>query len=108
MWRCLGRLQILRWTHKKNRPKEIWMPAPLDPVIAQILPLLPLRDPKTMTPKSCRDELRALSDARKAAAPPPPVASIEDIRVKGAAGPLAARVYRNTKGKAATVVFFHG
>jgi acetyl esterase len=84
------------------------MPAPLDPVIAQILPLLPLRDPKTMTPQSCRDELRALSDTRKAAAPPPPVASIEDIRVKGAAGPLAARVYRTTKGKAATVVFFHG
>jgi acetyl esterase len=84
------------------------MPAPLDPVIAQIIPLLPLRDPKTMTPQSCREALRALSDARKAAAPPPPVASAEDIRVKGAAGPLAARVYRTTTGKAPTVVFFHG
>ena len=84
------------------------MPAPLDPVIAQIIPLLPLRDPKTMTPQSCREALRALSDARKAAAPPPPVASAEDITVKGAAGPLAARVYRTTTGKAPTVVFFHG
>ena len=84
------------------------MPAPLDPVIAQIIPLLPLRDPKTMTPQSCRDALRALSDARKEAAPPPPVASVEDISVKGATGPLAARVYRTAKGKAPTVVFFHG
>ena len=32
----------------------------------------------------------------------------EDIKVKGGAGPLAARVYRNGKGKAPTVVFFHG
>jgi acetyl esterase len=84
------------------------MPAPLDPVIAQIIPLLPLRDPKTMTPQSCRDSLRALSDARKEAAPPPPVAIVEDIKVKGATGPLAARVYRTGKGKAPTVVFFHG
>jgi acetyl esterase len=84
------------------------MPAPLDPVIAEIIPLLPLRDPKTMTPQSCREALRALSDARKAAAPPPPVADVRDITVKGAAGPLAARVYRTTNGKVPTVVFFHG
>src|SRR5579871_4083435 len=90
------------------RLKEFRMPAPLDPVIAEIIPLLPLRDPKTMTPQSCREALRALSDARKAATPPPPVASVEDITVKGAAGPLAARVYRAKNGKAATVVFFHG
>src|ERR1700751_3393696 len=31
---------------KPKRPKE--MPAPLDPVIAQIIPLLPLRDPRIM------------------------------------------------------------
>ena len=84
------------------------MPAPLDPAISQIIPLLPLRDPKTMTPQSCREALRALSDARKEAAPPPPVASVTDITVKGAAGPLPARVYRSKSGKAPTVVFFHG
>ena len=50
------------------------MTAPLDPVIAQIIPLLPLRDPETMTPQSARDALRALAAAR-AAVPPPPVAS---------------------------------
>ena len=71
------------------------MITPLDPVIAQIIPLLPLRDPDNMTPQSARDALSALA-ASRAAVPPPPVMSAEDIKVKGAAGFLAARVYRNT------------
>jgi acetyl esterase len=83
------------------------MSTPLDPVIAEIIPKLPLRDPTTMTPQSARDALRALAAAR-AAVPPPPVASVKDIKVKGAAGPLAARVYRNSQQKSPTVVFFHG
>jgi len=83
------------------------MITPLDPVIAQIIPLLPLRDPTTMTPQSARDALRALA-ASRAAVPPPPVMSAEDIKVKGAAGFLAARMYRNSTGKSPTVVFFHG
>jgi acetyl esterase len=80
---------------------------PLDPVVAQIIPLLPLRDPATMTPQTCRDDLRALA-ASRAAVPPPPVASTEDIKVKGAAGFLGARAYRNSSDKSPTVVFFHG
>jgi acetyl esterase len=83
------------------------MVTPLDPIIAQIIPLLPLRDPTTMTPQSARDALRALSDSR-AAVPPPAVTSAENIKVKGAAGFLAARVYRNGSEKSPTVVFFHG
>jgi acetyl esterase len=83
------------------------MITPLDPVIAEIIPKLPLRDPATLTPQSARDALRALAAAR-AAIPPPPVASVKDITVKGAAGPLAARVYRNTQDQSPTVVFFHG
>ena len=83
------------------------MTTPLDPVIAQIIPLLPLRDPDNMTPQSARDALSALA-ASRAAVPPPAVASAEDIEVKGAAGRLAARVYRNSTGKSPTVVFFHG
>lgn len=83
------------------------MSTPLDPVIAQIIPLLPLRDPDNMTPQSARDALSALAAAR-AAVPPPPVMSAETIEVKGAAGTLAARVYRNSNGKSPTVVFFHG
>jgi acetyl esterase len=42
------------------------MTIPLDPVIAEIIPLLPLRDPATMTPQSARDALRALAAARAA------------------------------------------
>jgi acetyl esterase len=83
------------------------MTTPLDPVIAQIIPLLPLRDPETMTPQSARDALRALAAAR-AAVPPPQVLSVSDRHVKGATGPLAARVYRVSPEKSPTVVFFHG
>ena len=83
------------------------MITPLDPLIAEIIPKLPLRDPATMTPQSARDSLRALAAAR-AAIPPPPVASVKDITVRGAASPLAARVYRNTSDTSPTVVFFHG
>lgn len=83
------------------------MTTPLDPAIAKIIPLLPLRDPATMTPQSARDALRALA-ASRAAVPPPPVASAIDGEVKGAAGPLAARVYRVSDERSPTVVFFHG
>ena len=83
------------------------MTAPLDPVIAQIIPLLPLRDPETMTPQSARDLLRALAAAR-AAVPPPAVASVQETEVAGAAAPLAARVYRISDENSPTVVFFHG
>lgn len=83
------------------------MTTPLDPVIAQIIPLLPLRDPDNMTPQSAREALSALA-ASRAAVPPPPVISAEDTKVKGAAGFLAARVYRNTSGTSPTVLFFHG
>jgi acetyl esterase len=83
------------------------MITPLDPAIAQIIPLLPLRNPETMTPQSARDQLRALAAARAAMAPPQ-VASVSDRQVKGAAGPLAARVYRVSSEKSPTVVYFHG
>lgn len=83
------------------------MITPLDPVIAEIIPRLPLRDPSTMTPQSARDALRALADAR-AAIPPPPVQSTGNIEVKGGNGPLAARVHRVSREKSPTVVFFHG
>jgi acetyl esterase len=84
------------------------MPAPpLDPVVAQIIPQLPLRDPRTMTPQSAREALRTLAASRAAVAPPA-VGSVEDITVNGAAGPIAARVYRVSDAPAPTVVFFHG
>jgi acetyl esterase len=85
------------------------MPAPpLDPVVAQIIPQLPLRDPRTMTPQNAREALRTLAAARAAVAPPPAVSSVDDITLNGAAGPIAARVYRVSDARAPTVVFFHG
>ena len=83
------------------------MPAPLDPVVEKIIRLLPLRDAASLTPPSAREALRALAAAR-AAVPLPPVASAEEAKVKGAAGFLAARVYRMGTEKSPTVVFFHG
>jgi acetyl esterase len=98
---------LMSITTEKGVARGIPMNAPLDPVIAQIIPLLPLRDANTMTPQSARDALRALT-ASRAAVPPPPVAGVEDVNVKGAAGPLAARVYRAGHRQSPTVVFFHG
>jgi len=83
------------------------MITPLDPVVAQIIPLLPLRDATTMTPQSARDALRTLA-ASRAAVPPPPVMIAEDIKMKGAAGFLNARTYRTSSDTSPTVVFFHG
>ena len=83
------------------------MPAPLDPVIEKIIPLLPLRDPRVMTPRSAREQLRQLA-ASRANVPPPPVEQVKDIKVAGGAGPIPARVYRNGEALAPTIVFFHG
>jgi acetyl esterase len=102
-----GGRRIYAWAQQKE-PKDAAMPAPLDPVVAQIIPLLPLRDATTMTPQSARDALRSLAAARAAVAAPPPVAEVKDVKVQGGAGPLAARVYRPGAGKSPTVVFFHG
>ena len=83
------------------------MPAPLDPAIEKIIPLLPLRDPAVMTPQSAREQLRALA-AQRAAIPPPLVEHVRDTMVAGGAGTIPARLYRNGSGRAPTVVFFHG
>jgi acetyl esterase len=83
------------------------MIAPLDPVIAEIIPLLPLRDPEVMTPQSAREALLSLA-ASRAHVPPPGVAIVENTEVKGAAGQLPARLYRVSRERSPTVVFFHG
>jgi hypothetical protein len=75
-------------------------------VIEKIIPLLPLRDPRVMTPQSARDALRQLA-ASRADVPPPPVEHVKEIAVAGGAGPVPA-AYRNGKGEAPTIVFFHG
>jgi acetyl esterase len=80
---------------------------PLDPAIAQIIPLLPLRDPATMTPQRARDELRALASARPDL-PLPEVRAVESAILKGPAGSVPARVYRVAPAPSPTVLFFHG
>jgi acetyl esterase len=82
------------------------MVTPLDPATAQMLPLLPQFDPAALTPQSARDML--LSINARAVAPPPAVASVANVTIRGAVGVLPARVYRMSQETAPTVVFFHG
>jgi acetyl esterase len=82
------------------------MVTPLDPVIAQVLTILPQVDPGVSTPQSARDLLRSISD--RATVPPPVVEIVFDTKVAGAAGALPARVYRMSRERSPTIVFFHG
>lgn len=79
----------------------------VDPDLEKILPLLPLRDAATLTPKRARDELVALAESRKDV-PLPELASVKDITVDGAAGPIAARMYATGRTPVPTIVYFHG
>jgi acetyl esterase len=83
------------------------MPYQLDPAIAAILPLLPLRDAATLTPAGAREQLRALA-ASRSDIPLPQPAAVADVAIAGAAGPLPARLYRPERRPAPTVVYFHG
>ncbi|HZT49990.1 MAG TPA: alpha/beta hydrolase fold domain-containing protein, partial [Hyphomicrobiaceae bacterium] len=79
----------------------------VDPDIEKILPLLPLKDAANLTPERARAELVALAESRKDAPLPQP-AAVADLTVPGAAGPIAARVYRPARLPAPTLVYFHG
>jgi acetyl esterase/lipase len=83
------------------------MPSRVDPDLEKILPLLPLRDAATLTPKRAREELVALAESRKDV-PLPELATVKDITVDGAAGPIAARLHATGSTPSATVVYFHG
>ena len=79
----------------------------VDPDLEKILSLLPLRDAATLTPERARAELVALADSRKDV-PLPELAKAEDIRVDGAAGPIAARLFATGRTGVPTIVYFHG
>src|SRR5262245_59934726 len=79
----------------------------IDPKIAAILPLLPLKDAASLTPKRARDELVALTDSRRDVPLPQP-ASVEDFMLEGASGSIAVRLYRATATSSSSVVFCHG
>ena len=79
----------------------------LDPELAQLLPKLPLRDSRTLTPSLAREQLLALARSRNDVPLPQP-AAVADRTIPGPAGPLKARVYRPARKPAPTLVYFHG
>jgi acetyl esterase len=83
------------------------MTSRIDPGLEKILPLLPLRDAASLTPARARAELVALAESRKDV-PLPDVATVEDVTVDGAAGPIGARLYAPGRTPAPTIVYFHG
>jgi acetyl esterase len=83
------------------------MKSRVDPDLEKILPLLPLSDAATLTPERARADLTALAESRKNV-PMPELATVKDIKVDGADGPIPARLYANGKTPAPTIVYFHG
>lgn len=79
----------------------------LDPEIAELLPKLPLRDSRTLTPSIAREQLTALAQSRNDIPLPQP-ASVEDVAIPGPAGALQVRLYRPARMPAPTIVYFHG
>ena len=85
---------------------------PLDPQIAALLDFLAASGAPPMhegTPEQAREMFRALAVGGRPPASVVPVASVEDVTLPGATGPLPARVYRpEASGPRPTVVLFHG
>src|SRR6202043_193995 len=79
----------------------------LDPELAQLLPKLPLRDSRILTPSIAREQLLALAQSRHNIPLPQP-AAVADVSIPGPAGPLQARVYRPNRMPAPTLDYFHG
>ena len=79
----------------------------LDPEIAELLPKLPLRDSRILTPSIAREQLIALAQSRSNIPLPQP-AAVADVSIPGPAGSLPARLYRPARMPASTIVYFHG
>ena len=79
----------------------------LDPDLARILPLLPLKDAASLTPSQARQDLVALADSRKDVPLPQP-AAVADTQIPIPGGALAARLYRPTRRPTGTLMYFHG
>lgn len=83
---------------------------PLDPNLAGLLTAMAEAPPMfETTPDVARQLFRGLTADARPEDSRPTVGSIETTEVAGAAGPLAARVYRpETEGPVPTIVMFHG
>lgn len=85
---------------------------PLDPNVKQMLDLLASFNAPPMSQgdaETARRNFRALVVDGRQPEHVVPVAGVEDIKLDGPAGPMAARIYRpEGTGPHATVAFFHG
>jgi acetyl esterase len=85
---------------------------PVDPKIQEVLDLLASFNAPPMSQNdavTARQNFRAMVVGSRDPNAEVPVASTEDIKFDGPAGPLAARIYRPERtGPLPTVVFFHG
>ena len=85
---------------------------PLDPTLAAVLQLMADNNTPAMstgTPAQARASLRFMTVGLRDPAILASVGSVEDRTVPGAAGEIAARIYRpETPGPHPTIVFFHG
>ena len=82
---------------------------PLDPDIEALLPALNANDISRASVAAARESFKANILRGRRDVEAPEVAAIEEIEVDGAAGPLAARVYRPFGPPPhPTLVFFHG
>jgi len=79
----------------------------VDPQIASVLHLLPLKDPADLTPQRARDELIALANAGKSVPLPIP-AHVAEATIVGAMGNIPARIYKPNRFPCPTVIYFHG
>src|SRR5690348_15680634 len=88
--------------------RPLAMASRIDPDLARILSLLPLKDAANLTPARARADLVALADSRKDVPLPQP-AAVDDIELATSAGHLSARVYRPAAARpTGTLVYFHG
>ncbi len=83
---------------------------PVDPSLAGLLEAIAAGTPLSdLSPADARAVFRAMTVDTRPPGSLDPVASVEDDKVAGAAGPLAARVYRpEGDGPFPTVVLLHG
>ena len=84
---------------------------PVDPDLQPLLGLIEAGTPlHGLSPEEARDSFRKLTVDFRPPDSMAEVASVEDGKVAGAEGPLAARIYRplGTDGSVPTVVFLHG
>lgn len=83
---------------------------PLDPQLAPLLALIENGTPMhALSPAEARASFRTLTVDLRPPGTLAEVASVEDVEVAGADGPLAARVFRpHTAGPLPTVVLLHG